>query len=174
MDRLFLRARRGDERAGRKVWSCLRAYVVGLLRRRCGNDSARAEELASETIYRAFLFREQYRPAKGSIFTWVRRIAYHASVSAWRRGVRMRQLCSTSDLADHCPDPAAVAAELDSERQLQALVNGLDARSRIVVELRLQAAPHTVVADRLGVSVATAWRTARQIREQLEAALAGW
>ena len=115
------------------------AYRVGY---RILGDRADAEDVAQETLARAFL---AWRRVAEHADPWVARVAANLAIDKWRRRARAPK----PDAAEATVDPN-VAERLDLVRALRALPR----RQREVVVLRYVAdQSEETVADALGCSV---------------------
>ncbi|MGW9213225.1 sigma-70 family RNA polymerase sigma factor [Embleya sp. NPDC055664] len=153
-----------------------------------------AEDLVQETCLRAWRARDRYDPARGSLRTWLYRIATHACLTALE--TRSRRPLPSGMVADsrpldplvhggevtwlqpmpdallHLGDPAGAAVDRDSLRlAFVAALQHLSARQRAALILReVLAFSAAETADILGTSVASVNSSLQRARARLNRA----
>ncbi len=108
--------------------------VYAFVYARCGN-TARAEDLASQTFVKIAENFRSYRSEKGELSTWVFTIALNEMRSFYRRQKETAALDDALELA--APDD--IEAEFlrsEAKNELLALLSQLDERSRGVISLK--------------------------------------
>jgi RNA polymerase sigma-70 factor (ECF subfamily) len=135
-------------------------------------NTATAEDLAIETLWRAYRAHARFDVRKGHFAGWLRRIATNAALDFLKRTRRevplpedLPQTCRTESKAEH--------AELF--RILRAGVDRLSPKLRVVVLLALiEEEPYEEIAEALGISVnavkVRVFRGVRILRRELEKA----
>lgn len=130
---LWLQAQAGDEAAYREALKGLAAGLRGYLRRRLQATPDEVEDLVQETLLSIHLQRGTYDPTL-PLGAWVRSIARHKLIDAWRRRGRREafheplESVAESLLATEDEDPGA-------RRDLMRLLATLPDAQRRAIEL---------------------------------------
>lgn len=97
------------------------------------NDAAAAEDVAQDTLLRAWTKAASYRPGQGSVGAWLHRIAVNAAID------RLRTTRPSTELHEDLPDlePGADLAIAGLQRQalLQEAIETLPLRQRAAVRM---------------------------------------
>lgn len=132
------RARQGDDEAFTRLVEVYQRPVFNLCYRMLG-DAAEAEDAAQETFIRAYTRIDSYDPSR-KFSSWLLAIASHYCIDRLRR--RRFSLVSWDDLPpwrwlpDSDPQPEEITLRHESQRQVQALLDGLPPDYRAAVILR--------------------------------------
>jgi RNA polymerase sigma-70 factor (ECF subfamily) len=133
-----------------RYWADLVRYVNGMV-----SDRHEAEEIAQETMLRAWQHADNLRPERGSVWSWLCRVAHNMTVDRIRRR-RRRPVefdeTHTPDeraVADHCPDV------LNSVYVLRALARLQPAHRTVLYLVYYQDRTCAEAAAVLGVPVGT-------------------
>lgn len=128
-----------------------------------------ADDLVQDALTRAWLKREQYDPARGSVLAWALAIVADQASARWRR----RQLPVVHLDHDALPvrspvDGTASSTALD----LSSAVNGLPPRQRLAIVLSVYVdLPLADVAAVMGCSLGTVKATLHHARTHLASVL---
>jgi RNA polymerase sigma-70 factor (ECF subfamily) len=122
----------GDEQAGLVFVRRYQARVFGLALGMVA-DAALAEDIAQESLMRAFRHAPVYDPRRGAVSTWVLTIARNLTIDA----LRMRRAVPTDPddlinlgLASSEASPETAAVNADAARGLRLALAGLGAEQR--------------------------------------------
>lgn len=133
-----------EEHAGELFGFALRAL----------GDRGAAEDLVQETFLRAWLRAETYRPARGSVRTWLFAIARNLAIDELRARAARPQL-----VGEGTAEPAAAIDELARLEQRVLLVEALSRLTRehrsVLIEVALRGHSLAEVAGDLRVPVGT-------------------
>lgn len=106
-------AQRGDAAAFGRIVAAHQGRVRALLRRLCGGDTHRADELAQETFIRAWQALPGFR-GEALLATWLYRIAVHTARAEARLGrERVARASQTIDAGDDAAAPPDGAARME-------------------------------------------------------------
>jgi len=172
-------AQRGDLQAYGELAARLRAGVVNVVYRMCG-DARLAEEAAQEAFLRAWQHLGSCRPGQ-PFRAWIYRIAVNAALDVLRRE---RRLVSLEDLLgrdtgeDCLPESSGGPEETVEARQqaekVRRAVLALPPASRSVLVLREYGGmSYSEIADALEIPLGTVMSRLNSARSQLRKALAG-
>jgi RNA polymerase sigma factor (sigma-70 family) len=130
-------------------------------------DSGVAEDITSETFWRVYRARHQFRP-DGNFGAWARRIATNLALDHLRR---RRPEQAFVDEPAGTPEPDRVLQREAREKIQQAFCR-LPAKLQIAASLALiEEQPYAEIADALGISVGAVklrvFRAVRILRKQL-------
>jgi RNA polymerase sigma factor (sigma-70 family) len=122
----------GDDRAGLVFVRRYQARVFGLALGMVG-DASLAEDIAQESLMRAWRHAPVYDPRRGAVSTWVLTIARNLTIDA----LRMRRAVPTDPddlinlgLVSNEASPEAKALSADAARGLHLALSGLPAEQR--------------------------------------------
>jgi len=153
----------------------IRALCARILR-----DPIAAEDVAQETLLRAWERREQMR--EEDLGAWLSVVARNLCLSMLRKDGRLIVTDELPEHADLWADPAIEVGRRESRRHVRKALGLLGERSRRVIDLReVREAAYEEIGSELGVSAegarAIAFRARRLLREHLKAVgegLGGW
>lgn len=137
-------------------------------------DEAAGEDVAQETLFRAWLARDQLR-SEPEVRAWLWRVARNLSVDAIRQRKRLEPRESLPDAPATDPEPWVPVIEMEEHRAVRTAMAGLNRRDREALQLReVSGLGYGELASRLGISEVGArsvlFRARRSLREALEAA----
>jgi RNA polymerase sigma-70 factor, ECF subfamily len=141
-----------DPRAFGPLYDRYAERVYRYCHRRLGGREA-AEDATAQTFARALAGLPGFRG--GSFAAWLFAIAHNVCANARRDARADRPLESAGEVADVAPSPEELAVAADDGRALRALLAGLPADQRRVVELRLAGLTGAEIAEVLGRSLAS-------------------
>ena len=134
-----------DTLAGRYVLRLRRAAMRVL------NDPAAAEDVAQDTLLRAWTRAASYRPEQASVSTWLHRIAVNAAIDRLRAARPSTEI--PEDLADVAPGAELVLAGRQRNRMLAEAIASLPERQRAAIAMTYgQGWSGARAADALSVS----------------------
>ena len=139
-------------------------------------DSALAEDIAQETLVKAWLALPSFR-ADSSLRSWVLRIAHNTAISTLR--TRRAVVIDPHDLPErHTTPERSVEARVQSDVVMDEFVEALDTLdelSRSIVVLReLEGLSYEEIAEILNVPMPTVKTRLLRARRRLSAALREW
>ena len=139
-------------------------------------DSALAEDIAQETLVKAWLALPSFR-ADSSLRSWVLRIAHNTAISTLR--TRRAVVIDPHDLPErHTTPDRSVEARVQSDVVMDEFVEALDTLdelSRSIVVLReLEGLSYEEIAEILNVPMPTVKTRLLRARRRLGAALREW
>lgn len=145
----------------------IRALCARILR-----DPIAAEDMAQETLLRAWQRRDQMR--EEDLGAWLSVVARNLCLSAIRKDGRLIITDELPERADHNADPAVEVGRRESRRNVRRALGKLGDRNRRVIDLReVREANYEEIGSELGVSAegarAIAFRARRVLREHLSA-----
>ncbi len=145
----------------------IRALCARILR-----DPIAAEDVAQETLLRAWERREQMR--EEDLGAWLSVVARNLCLSMLRKDGRLIVMDELPERADVWADPAIEVGRRESRRHVRKALGLLGERSRRVIDLReVREADYDEIGSELGVSAegarAIAFRARRVLREHLAA-----
>lgn len=138
---------------------------------RLGAPAAAAEELAQETLLTVWRKAAQFDPARAGASTWIFTIARNLLIDALRRD---RPAPTEDDPTDSEPEPAADVVMFAAERddRVRGALKALPREQVEVIELSFFAeAPHSEIAERLGLPLGTVKSRLRLAMGRLRALL---
>lgn len=150
------------------------------LRRLCVrmlDDPAGAEDIAQETLLRAWLGRDRMRAE--DLGAWLTVVARNLCVSHMRKRWRAVPHDVLPDVVDHRHDPAAAAERSETRRTLQRALQEVGDRHRRLLMLReIGDIEYSELGEELGLSEggtrSLLFRARRRLRERLAAAGEGF
>lgn len=173
-------AQRGDAAAFGRIVAAHQGRVRALLRRLCGGDTHRADELAQETFIRAWQALPGFR-GEALLATWLYRIAVHTARAEARLGrERVARTSQAIEVGDDAPpsDGAAPMAQdgardwsLDLARALAALPEPQREALSLCYFADL---PHPEAAAAMGVPLGTLKSHLARGKASLRVQLAAW
>jgi RNA polymerase sigma factor (sigma-70 family) len=145
----------------------IRALCARILR-----DQSAAEDMAQETLLRAWQRRDQMR--EEDLGAWLSVVARNLCLSAIRKDGRLIVTDELPERADHSADPAIEVGRRESRRNVRRALGKLGDRNRRVIDLReVRETNYEEIGSELGVSAegarAIAFRARRVLREHLAA-----
>lgn len=159
----------------REAFSALfRAYAPRLeaFFRRGGAPPDRADELVQEVMLRVWRSAATYAPERGSVDTWVFRIARNARAEHAGRARHEVALDDPALVPAPAPDPAAQAEDAQAQRTLHAALAALPAeQADLVRAVYFGAKTIQAVADEQALPLGTAKSRLRLGFQRLRAAL---
>lgn len=159
-------------RHDRRAFAPLYDRYVGPIYRYCygriGNREA-AEDATSATFTKAIGNLDRFRD--GSFGAWLFAIAHNVVADGFRRAPAQQPLERAGELIDGAPSPEELALAAWDRRSLRALLDGLAADQRDVLELRLSGLSTRETAATLGRTEASVrslqYRATARLRSQL-------
>ena len=135
-------------------------------------DPIAAEDMAQETLLRAWVRRDQMR--EEDLGAWLSVVARNLCLSAIRKDGRLVVTDELPERVDHSADPAVEVGRRESRRNVRRALGKLGDRNRRVIDLReVREANYEEIGSELGVSAegarAIAFRARRVLREHLAA-----
>jgi RNA polymerase sigma factor (sigma-70 family) len=145
----------------------IRALCARILR-----DPNAAEDVAQETLLRAWERREQMR--EEDLGAWLSVVARNLCLSSLRKDGRVLVTDEVPDRADYGADPAVEVGRRESRHNVRRALAKLGPRSRKVIDLReVREADYEEIGSELGLSPegarAIAFRARKAMREHLAA-----
>jgi len=133
-----------------------RRHVAAIYRfceRRLGNRQA-AEDATSAVFLKAIRGLPTFHPGLGSFRGWLFGIAHRTVIDAYRAARPAAPLEAAGEVVDHRPGhaPETMALHAEAAREVRAILLGLSAPQRAVVELRLAGLNGPEIAAVLGRS----------------------
>lgn len=130
-------AQRGDEDAFAKLIEMYQTPVYNLCYRMLG-EPQEAEDAAQETFWRAYQALKRYDPQR-SFITWLLSIAAHYCIDQQRRRKLPAfsiDLVSEEFIPEHVPDPEQSVSQMEQDRLLHQMLEGLNPQDRAAIILR--------------------------------------
>jgi RNA polymerase sigma-70 factor (ECF subfamily) len=168
---LIRRCREGREDAYRELVERYQRRVLWVAQSMVGNEQA-AEDIAQEAFIRVFRNIRRFDLSR-NFYTWLYQIVTNLCIDHLRRYGRKRaaDLDAIGPLADGRPSPAERSGREELRARVQAVLDRLPAKYRLVLALRdLQGFSCQEIAEIVGCNHATArWRLhrARQLFKAL-------
>ena len=120
---------------------------------RLGSAGPAAEELAQETLLMVWRKAAQFDPARASASTWIFTIARNLRIDALRRE---RPLPAPESDADPSPLADAALSGAQQDGRVREALRSLPPEQLEVIELSFfSEAPHSAIAERLGLPLGT-------------------
>jgi RNA polymerase sigma-70 factor, ECF subfamily len=168
---LLARYAAGDQLAARVLSHRHLPRVLSLARRMLV-DAAEAEDVAQETMLRLWTMAPDWESGRGSLGTWLYRVAGNLCIDRLRRRRGMTGE-AVPDVADPAPGVLAALERHERARALRAAVLELPARQRLAIVLRhFEGRSNPEIAAVLGTSVAAVESLLGRARRELAARLA--
>lgn len=141
--------------------------------RRIVGDAATAEDIAQETLLRAWLGRERMR--EEDLGAWLTVVARNLCISHLRRQKKQIPTEVLPETPDEHADPAHVVARLESRRAVRRAMRGMGERHRVLLFKReIEGADYDELSADLGLSAAgtrtVLFRARRVLKDRLAAA----
>lgn len=163
---LFLGCRRQLPAAQKEL---VRRYAPALLSvaRRYARTTVEAEDILQDSFILIFKKIDQYKPEKGSLNTWMRRIVIHTALAQYRKFRHHFEMSvdTTPDASDPEPD---VIAKLSFD-ELITLINTLPPGAREVFNMAVfDEFSHDEIAETLGIPPGTSRALLSRARKNLQ------
>ncbi len=128
----------------------LRAFLKNL-----GQAPAGTEDLAQETLTRAWRSRATFDPARGAFDAWLLRIAFRAFLDERQRARRAptSPAAAADEAVDGAPPPVAHAAARDDLRALLALLTPVE--RDVLLRFHREGQPIAAIAEALALPAGT-------------------
>jgi len=163
---------RDDEAAFATLVSRYQSRLRALLRRLVRGDEALADDLAQETLVRAYRHLATFR-SQASFSTWLYRIAYRTFLRDSRSRRHLLEPLETSAAGESAHAPPAPSRGF--RHDLELAMNQLSAPERAVLTLFLGSGlTHEEVAAALEIPIGTVKTHINRGRERLRALLLEW
>jgi RNA polymerase sigma-70 factor (ECF subfamily) len=166
----------GDTRAFEAIHDRYRRQAFGLAIRITRQPEA-AEDVVQEAFLNLWRGAARYRPARGSLKSWLLQIVHNRSVDTVRRGKHHRRNVAIDDVpgrdltAPDCIDTTVLARE--DSRQMRRLLVDLPVKQREVIDLAYyRELSHREMASDLGLPLGTVKGRLRLAHGKLHALLA--
>ena len=177
---LIARVASGDASALEVLYDLHAAAVLGISFRIIG-DRIAAEDVLQETFWRVWQSAITYQAQRGSVTSWLFRIARNLAIDAYRRrSVRpqaITEMTDTDPILDQLPDPNVDVVEQTETslhaRQVRNALAALPREQRQVIELAyFYGMTRQEIAEATGEALGTIHTRARlglqKLREELE------
>ncbi len=127
---------------------------------RIARDRGRAEDVHQETFISVWRGRAKFDPGKGTVSSWILRIAQHRAIDSVRNHRRHdERLLDDPWIAEHAPAPGDVTdrvAERDQAAKLRGALARLPQAQRDVIALAyFGELSSTEIADRMSIPLGT-------------------
>lgn len=160
-----------DQRAFAELVKRYQSQLRYSLRQITGWDRALADDLAQETLIRAYKSLHQFR-GDAQFFTWLYRIAYHCFLAHRRSLKPEEQLDDEADIPGQSHDPGMAT---DLHRDLARAMLVCTPEQRMALHLHLQRElTHEEVAEIMNCPLGTAKSHIQRGREKLKEQLSSW
>ncbi len=171
-DALIVRFASGDQSAAR-ILSERHIGRLLALGTRMLRDSAEAEDVAQETMLRAWKNAGDWEPGKAKFSTWLHKVALNLCYDRLRK----RKSAALDEVAEPVDDRASVQETMEGEERLTVLQDAIAAlpeRQRAAIQLRhFEERGNEDTAEILGVSVEAVESLLSRGRRALREKLAG-
>jgi RNA polymerase sigma-70 factor (ECF subfamily) len=162
----------GDQRAFAELVKRYQSQLRYSLRQLTGWDAALADDLAQETLIRAYRSLHQFR-GDAKFFTWLYRIAYHCFL-AHRRSRKPEEPLNEED-AERAGAGGGAGNPADLHRDFARALARFPPEQRMALHLHLQREfTHQEIADLMECPLGTVKSHIQRGREKLQEMLAGW
>ena len=154
---LLLRvAKSADRVAFESLYAHFAPRVKGYLMR-IGSPADLAEDLAQEALIKVWRKARLYDPSKASAATWIFTIARNLRIDAARRAARPQLDAEDPSMTpDEEPQADVIVERAERDERIRAAFTSLPPNQAEVVRMHfLDDAPHTEIADRLGLPLGT-------------------
>ena len=164
-------ARKGDERAFRRLYDANVDRIYRLMYRMAGEEQL-AKDFTQEAFLRAFQKLEQFR-GDAAFSTWLHSIAVSGALNGLRKVNRQRKReRALDDVAEVLPGRSAGRAEPGVRERIEEAVDGLPDIYRTVFLMHdLEGYPHGEIAASLGVAEGTSKARLSRARAKLREVL---
>lgn len=151
-DAMIARFAEGDQSAARVLSERHLGRLLALATRML-RDTAEAEDVAQETMLRAWKNAGDWVPGQAKFSTWLHRVALNLCYDRLRK----RKSASLDEVAEPTDDRASAQEGLEAEERLALLKDAMDAlpeRQRAAIQMRhFEERGNEETAEILGVSV---------------------
>ncbi|MEZ5824072.1 MAG: sigma-70 family RNA polymerase sigma factor [Geminicoccaceae bacterium] len=124
-----------------------------------GDDTARAEEVAQETLLRLWQAAARFDPEKASVQAWIFAIARNARIDILRKSQRLFRGDNAADPDIDCEPQESSEAQAIARQQAETLKKALeilpDEQSEVVRLSYFSQIPQSMIAEELGVPIGT-------------------
>lgn len=163
----------GDQRAFAELVKRYQSQLRYSLRQLTGWDAALADDLAQETLIKAYRSIKQFR-GEAKFFTWLYKIAYHCFL-AHKRSRKPEQSLEEGDEERHGDHPEQAGNPADLHRDFARALLQFPPEQRMALHLSLQREfTHQEIADLMECPLGTVKSHILRGRERLQQMLAGW
>jgi len=176
----------GSDEAFETLINLYQAPIYNVAYRILG-DASEASDAVQETFMKIFKGIKTFRGESG-LKTWIYRIAISESLNRQRWWKRWRHHAPVSvddtspngvrlvEVRDSRPTPESACAQMEMEREVQRVLNGLSFEHRVAVVLRdIEGLSYEEIAETLGLSLGTVksrlWRARSEMKTKLEPVL---
>ena len=171
-DTLIARFASGDQSAARILTERHVGRVLALATRML-RDTAEAEDVAQETMLRAWRNAAKWEPGKAKFSTWLHRVALNLCYDRLRK----RKSSSLEDVAEPVDDRASVQQSMEADERLTLLKDAMESlpeRQRAAIQMRhFEERGNDETAEILGVTVEAVESLLSRGRRALRDRLAG-
>ena len=159
-----------DEGAISMLYDRYAGSLLEIIRRRIG-DAQLAEEILQDTFFKIWKNISSYDPEKGSLFSWMARIAQNTAIDKMRSAAQKRMHKTDYDDSFVDKDEKVEMHPLDG-LQIDQLLSRLDDKHRIVLEYLYQRDfTQKELSDELQIPLGTVKTRARNALLQLRGLL---
>ena len=163
----------GDQRAFAELVKRYQSQLRYSLRQLTGWDAALADDLAQETLIKAYRSINQFR-GEAKFFTWLYKIAYHCFL-AHKRSRKPEQPLAEGYEEQHGEHPERAGNPADLHRDFARALLQFPPEQRMALHLHLQREfTHQEIADLMECPLGTVKSHILRGRERLQQMLAGW
>ena len=169
---LLTRFAAGDAQAAQQLSARHLGRVLSLAARMLG-DSAEAEDVAQETLLRAWRIAPKWDPEGAKFSTWLHRVALNLCYDRLRKR-KNAPLDEAPEVEDETPSVSARMVADQEASALRAAIETLPERQRAAILLRhFDERSNPEIAAKLGVSVEAVESLLARGRRRLKAILGG-
>ncbi len=163
----------GDQRAFAELVKRYQSQLRYSLRQLTGWDAALADDLAQETLIKAYRSIKQYR-GEAKFFTWLYKIAYHCFL-AHKRSRKPEQPLEAEHEQRRENEAERGGNPADLHRDFARALLQFPPEQRMALHLHLQREfTHQEIADLMECPLGTVKSHIQRGREKLQQMLAGW
>ncbi|OGT81701.1 MAG: hypothetical protein A3H91_10535 [Gammaproteobacteria bacterium RIFCSPLOWO2_02_FULL_61_13] len=163
----------GDQRAFAELVKRYQSQLRYSLRQLTGWDAALADDLAQETLIKAYRSIKQFR-GEAKFFTWLYKIAYHCFL-AHKRSRKPEQALEEGHEERQGDHPEQTGNPADLHRDFARALLQFPPEQRMALHLHLQREfTHQEIADLMECPLGTVKSHILRGRERLQQMLAGW